>query len=72
VLVVVKLSNGEPITFETTIGSLQDLARAIRDSVEQGGYYEIFIEGKGSIYINPEHVVSLREAQPKGGKAQFV
>jgi hypothetical protein len=55
--VLMKLSDGEEVKIHTT-ETTSDLVAQITSSRP---FYEILIEGQAPLYINPDHVVSIRE-----------
>lgn len=60
--VLVKLSDGEEVKIHTT-ETTRDLVAQITSSRP---FYEVLIEGQAPLYINPEHVVSIRETTEHG------
>ena len=55
--ILVKLSDGE----EVKIGSIEETSRLVEQITSSRPFYEVLIEGQAPLYINPTHVVSIRE-----------
>lgn len=55
--ILVKLSDGE----EVKIGSTEETSRLVEQITSSRPFYEVLIEGQAPLYINPAHVVSIRE-----------
>ena len=56
--VLVKLSDGE----EVKIASAEATSALVDQITSSRPFYEVLIEGQAPLYLNPEHVVSIREA----------
>ena len=55
--ILVKLSDGE----EIKIASAKPTSALVEQITSSRPFYEVLIEGQAPLYINPEHVVSIRE-----------
>jgi hypothetical protein len=56
--ILVKLSDGE----EVKINSAEETTALVAQITSSRPFYEVLIEGQAPLYLNPEHVVSIRES----------
>jgi hypothetical protein len=67
VAIQIKLSDGETITFKSD----KPVSVIASEIVAHDRFYEVVPEGKGSIYINPRQVASIRETSDEPPPVAF-